>query len=232
MPDLEHRTEITQANRTTPIWIGLVVLAAIVAVVVGNRDDGPGDVHVWLRDDGEVALLELDGGGFVTELEIGEGEVLGPASFGVVVLGIDGVVRWHRPSFEPSVVRLPEDRRPIDSGGERLLAVAPGEGTPSRLETWSIAGNGLLRSYVLAEGASADGVLAPDGSVVAVPGPGGWEVRDAATGLVRGTLPKVTGPVSAGGARFAAALDRRLVVSDSGELPLRWPVLVVAEQSP
>lgn len=334
--DLEHRTEIRRTSRTTPIWIGLVVLAAVVALVVGGgdgageqaSDDGPTTVpltptsetltttsprdqppvygltamggddalwaistatapdgvgltvdevqaivatdgvvvvladgtvhaaepgepfreivgccveglhpsnepgHVWVRDDGEVALLQLEGGGFVTELEVGDGEVLGPASFGVVVLGVDGLVRWHRPSFEPTVLPLPGDRRAIGSGGERLLTVGPAKGTASALETWSITGNGLLQSYVLAEGFGTDGLLAADGSVVLVPAPGGWEVRDAATGLAHGTLPKVDRPVWVGGARFAASLDGRLVVSDSGELPLRWPVLAVAEQSP
>ena len=336
--DLEHFTEIRRSNRTTPIWVALVALAAILAFVLGAGDETGEDAggeapttvpapptsetltttsprglpavhgltaaggdgalvafstavapsadggdpvvgtvqavlvsddvvvvlaggtvhaaeagrsfrpvvaccveglipsnepgHVWLRDDGEVALLELRGGGYVTELDVGDGEVLGPASFGIVVLGSDGLVRWHRPSFDPTVVQLPGDRRAIDSGGERLLVVAPGDGAASRLETWSIAGNGLLQTYVLADGAAASGVLAPDGSVLAIPSPGGWEVRDAASGLVRGTLAGVVAPVWVGGARFAASLGERLVVSDSGELPLAWPVLAVAEQSP
>lgn len=330
--DLEHRTEIQRVNHTTPIWVGAVVLVAIVALVLGGRDgagdeagvDAPTTVpatptsetltttsprrlppvhgltpvggddalwafstatapsgaglvadelqevvvtdgtvvvladgavhaaepggpfrevvaccvdelhpsnepgHVWLRDETEVALLELQGGGDVTELVVGDVEVLGPASFGVVTLDDGGVVRWHRPSFEPTVVRLPGDRRAIDSGGERLLAVAPGPA----LETWSIAGNGLLQSYPLPEGSSTDGLLAPDGTVVLVPVPGGWEVRDAATGQVQGSLPKVAGPVWVGGNRFAGSLDDQLVVSDRGVQPLRWPVLAVAEQSP
>jgi hypothetical protein len=336
--DLEHRTEIRQANRTTPIWIGLVVLAAIVALVVGSGDDdgeaapdpGPTTVpatptsetltttsprglpavygltpaggdgalfafstatapsgpsglvgdevetvvttddvvvvlaggrvhaaapgepfeevvgccveglhpsnepgHVWLHDGEEVALLRLEGGGFVTELDIGDGEVLGPASFGIVVLGSDGMVRWHRPSFEPTDLGTSDDRRAIDAGGERLLVAAPATAAAdARLEVWSITGNGLLSTHDVADGVDPEGLLAPDGSVVLVPAPGGWEVRDAATGLLHGTLPKVADPVWVGGTRFAAALDDRLVVSDSGELPLRWPVLAVAEQSP
>lgn len=335
--DLEHRTEIRQANRTTPIWIGLVVLTAIVALVVGRGDDDggaardpgpttvpqtptsetltttspralppvygltaeggdgallafstatgpagrgglavdrvqatvttddvvvvlaggrvhaaePGEAfeevvaccveelhpsnepgHVWVRDDGEVALLQLEGGGSITELDVGDGEVLGPASFGVVVLGVDGVVRWHRPSFEPTALPLPEGQRALDSGGERLLVAAASPGEPPRLEVWSITGNGLLSTHELTDGVDPEGLLAPDGSVVLVPAPGGWEVRDAATALLHGTLPKVTDPVWVGGTRFAAVLDDRLVVSDSGELPLRWPVRAVAEQSP
>jgi hypothetical protein len=336
--DLEHRTEIRRANRTTPIWIGLVVLTAIVALVVGRGDDdgeaapdprpttvpatptsetltttsprglppvygltpaggkgalfafstatgpsgpsglavdqvqaavttddvvvvlaggrvhaaAPGEPfeevvgccneglhpsnepgHVWVRDDGEVALVLLEGGGTVTQLEVADGEVLGPASFGVVVLGVDGIVRWHRPSFEPTELLLPGDRQAIGSGGERLLvAVAASGGDPGRFEVWSTTGNGILSTHELPEGADPEGRLAPDGSVVLVPAPGGWEARDAATGLLHGTLPKVADPVWVGGTRFAAALDDRLVVSDSGELPLRWPVSAVAEQSP
>ena len=336
--DLEHRTEIRRENRTTPIWIGLVVLAAVVALVVGSGGDedeqaageGPTAVpqtptsetltttsprglppvygltpvggdgalfafstatapsgrsglavdqvqaavttdevvvvlaggrvhaaepgepfeevvgccveglhasnepgHVWLRDGDEVALLQLEGGGYVTELDVGAGQVLGPASFGVVVLGVDGLVRWHRPSFEPTELGESDDRRAIDAGGERLLVAAPATAEhPARLQVWSITGNGLLSTHDLADGASAVGHLAPDGSVVLVPSPGGWEVRDAATGLVHGTLPKSDRPVWVGGNRFAAALDGQLVVSDRGVLPLRWPVLAVAEQSP
>lgn len=339
-PDLEHRTEIRRANRTTPIWIALVVVSVVAVLVLGSSGDGPNEErgmtpptsapttptsetltttsprtmppvfgvtdsggqvrpistsigsgptpvdqeplalsasvpiatagrvvvldgagtvhhaepgrsfrdgaccfdaihpsnepgHVWGRRGPQAVLIDLDA---VDErrvvLLIGEERVLGPASFGLVTVDDRNVVRWHRPSFDPTVVRLPEDRRAIDSGGERLLATGPGAGETSRLETWSIAGNGLLQSYVVSEGASSSGVLAPDGSVVAVPGPGGWEVRDAATGLVHGSLPKVTGPVWVGGNRFAATLDDRLVVSDRGVLPLRWPVLAVAEQSP
>jgi hypothetical protein len=335
--DLEHRTEIRRENRTTPIWVGLVVVAAVVALVAGRggseeqaAGDGPTTVpqtptsetltttaprdqpavygltpaggedalfafstatapsgpsglvgaeaqtvvttddvvvvlaggrvhaarpgepfrevvgccseglhpsnepgHVWLHDEGEVSLLQLEGGGYVTELDVGDGRVLGPASFGVVVLGADGVVRWHRPSFDPTDLLLPEDRRAIDSGGERLLvSVAPTDAEPARLEVWSTTGNGILSTHDLADGTDPEGRLAPDGSVVLVPDPGGWEVRDAATGLAHGALPKVDGPVWVGGTRFAATLDDRLVVSDRGELPLRWPVRAVAEQSP
>ncbi|HSP05277.1 MAG TPA: hypothetical protein VLR27_17355 [Acidimicrobiales bacterium] len=337
--DLEHRTEIRKANRTTPIWIGLVALTALVALVVGRGDDdgeaapdpGPTTVpatptsetltttsprglppvygltpaggegalfafstatgpsgpsglamdqvqaavttddvvvvlaggrvhaavpgesfeevvgccieglhpsnepgHVWLHDEDEVSLLQIEGGGYVTELDIGDGEVLGPASFGVVVRSSDGAVRWHRPSFEPTDLGgSSDDRRAIDAGGERLLVAAPATATSgARLEVWSITGNGLLSTHELADGFEPEGLLAPDGSVVLVPAPGGWEVRDAATGLLHGTLPKVTGPVWVGGNRFAATLDDQLVVSDSGVLPLRWPVLAVAEQSP
>src|SRR5690606_19784346 len=71
--------------------------------------------HVWLHDEDEVSLLQIEGGGFVTELDIGDGEVLGPASFGIVVLGADGVVRWHRPSFEPTELGASDDRRAIDA---------------------------------------------------------------------------------------------------------------------
>lgn len=327
--DLEHRTEIQRVNHTTPIWVGLVVLIALAALVLGLGDDedavapttvpttptsetltttsprdlpavfgltpaggddalfafstatppsGPSGLvglevqtvvttadvvvvladgsvhaaepgepfeelvgccveglhpsnepgHVWLRDDHEVALLQLQGGGHVTELDVGDGEVLGPASFGVVVLGSDGITRWHRPSFEPTAVRLPPDRRAIDGGGERLLALAPGPA----LEIWSVAGNGLLSTHALADGAGAVGRLAPDGSVVLVPTTGGWDVRDAVTGLLHGALPEVDAPVWVGGNRFAATLDGQLVVSDRGVQPLRWPVLAVAEQSP
>lgn len=343
MPDVEHRTEIRRANRTTPIWIGLLVLVAVVVIAVGNQDDGPAEEdglrpptsapttptsetltttsprrlppvhgltetqrgllpfstavapaadspsgrpheidvvggpivtgdrvvvldatgalgageagtsfgfagccweeihssnesdHVWGRALDLVELVYLDRSepDRRVTLEIGEeARVLGPASFGVVTVDEDGIVRWHRPSFEPTVVHLPPDRVPLDSGGERLLVVAPDTAGTSRLETWSIAGNGLLASFVLADGASPEGVLAPDGSVLAVAAPGGWEVRHAATGRLHGTLPEVERPVWVGGPRFAAVLDGGLVVSDSGALPLRWPVLAVAERSP
>lgn len=340
--DLEHRAEIRRANRTTPIWIGLVVVAAIVALVVGSGDDGgeaapdpgpttapatptsetltttsprglppvygltethrgllafstavapssdtasaeptvfevadgpivtdgravvldadrmlhvgqPGTAfrpgtwgweeihpsnepgHVWGRWEDEVALLDLDRihAEPSVVLLVGDGEVLGPASFGVVVLGADGTTRWHRPSFEPTVVPLPPDRRAIDSGGERLLVAAPATAAAgARLEVWSITGNGLLSTYALVDGAGADGRLSPDGTLVLVPSPGGWDVRDAVTGVLHGTLPKGASPVWVGGNRFGAAIDGQLVVSDRGVLPLRWPVLAVAEQSP
>ena len=336
--DLEHRTEIRKANRTTPIWVGLVVVAAIVALVVGSGDDdgeatpdpGPTTVpatptsetltttsprglppvygltpvggegalfafstatapsgasglvgaevqavvttddvvvvlaggrvlaaepgepfeevvgccveglhpsnepgHVWLHDGAEVSLLQLEGGGSITELDIGDGEVLGPASFGIVVLGSDGMVRWHRPSFEPTDLGTSDDRRAIDAGGERLLVAAPATAAAdARLEVWSITGNGLLATHALVDDAGADGRLSPDGSVVLVPAPGGWDVRDAVTGVRHGTLPKVDSPVWVGGTRFGATIDDQLVVSDSGVLPLRWPVAAVAELSP
>lgn len=341
--DLEHRTEIRRANRTTPIWVGLVVLVAAVVLLLGTGTgggvedvggDGPTTVpatptsetltttspreqlpvygmaerhrgvlpfstattpmadsasgerhelelaggpivtgdrvvaldtsqvlhvgepgrsfrragccwadihpstepdHVWGRVDQRLTLIDLDAvlpvGPVI--LDVGDEQVLGPASFGVVTVDDRGVVRWHRPSFEPTVVALPPDRRALDSGGERLLVSAPAtDEHPARLETWSIAGGGILAAHDLDEGVRAEGVLSPDGSVVLVRAPGGWAVRSAATGLLHGRLPEVSGPVWVGGHRFAAALDGRLVVSDDGELPLAWPVLAVAEQSP
>ena len=50
---------------------------------------------------------------------------------------------------------------------------------------------------------------------------------------VHGSLPAGdVRPVWVGGTRFATIVDGRLIVSDAGRLPLRWPVLAVAEQSP
>lgn len=40
--DLEHRTEIRRANRTTPIWVALALLGAALVLVLGGRD-GSGD---------------------------------------------------------------------------------------------------------------------------------------------------------------------------------------------
>jgi hypothetical protein len=192
--------------------------------------------HVWGRLGDRVELLpldDLDPPRRVT-LDVGDADVLGPGTFGVVTVDDRNVVRWHRPSFEPSTVRLPGDRVAIDSGGERLLVAAPATtDQPARLEVWSTTGNGILHAHPLDDGASADGHLAPDGSVALVPAAGGWQVLDAATGAARGWLSKTgSRPVWVGGATYAAAVDRRLVVSDGGELPLRWPVLAVAEQSP
>lgn len=336
--DVEHRAEIQRENRTTPIWVGLVVLVAIAALVTGGGSgdeagSGPGTVpatptsetltttspgapavygltrtqrgllplstavapmadsptgvpdeievrgepvvtgdqvavldrdqalwvgapggsftfggccwhelhpsnepgHVWGRADVRVELVDL-GAPYADRrvtLEVGDEQVLGPATFGVVTRGGDGTVRWHRPDFEPAVLPVPADLRALGAGGERLLLVAPAtDGRPARLEVWSSADERTLAVVDLPPGADATGQIAPDGSVVLVPAPGGWEVRDAVTGAVRGSLPKVDRPVWVGGARFAATLDDRLVVSDRGELPLRWPVLAVAEQSP
>lgn len=338
--DLEHRSEIRRANRTTPIWIGLAIVTVAAVVLFGASDDDPdeeggvtpptsapatptsetltttsprdlppvfgvtgsgghvrpistrigsgptrGDPsplrlgpstpvvtagrvvvldeggtlhhaeagqsfragiccfeaihpsnepdHVWGRQGSRAGLIDLDA---VADprivLDVGGDRILGPASFGLVTVDDGDVVRWHRPSFEPTVVPLPGDRRPIDAGGEHLLAVAPGEADATRLEVWSLVGDGLVQSFTLGTSPSAGAALAPDGSVVAVNGPGGWEVRDPLTGLVHGALPEVDRPVWVGGARFAAVLDQGLVVSDSGEWPLRWPLLAVAEQSP
>lgn len=341
--DLEHRTEIRRANRATPIWIGVVVLAAVVTFVLG-RDaggtdegaspssstsipstptsetltttsprelppvfgvtsaprgllplstsvgpasdpvDGSGPVtgpidppvvtgervvvltedarlhagapgepfrpvaccwdelhpsnerdHVWGRAGPTVTLIDLDRPSTApaVRLDVGDERILGPASFGVVTVDGDGLVRWHRPSFDPEPVGLPDDRRPLDAGGERLLLAAPAvDGRAARLEVASITFYGVLHTFELPAGASHDGVLAPDGSSVALPVSGGWEVRDAADGELRGRLPKVDRPVWVGGTRFAGLVDDRIVVSDGGELPLRWPVLAVAERAP
>ena len=74
--------------------------------------------------------------------------------------------------------------------------------------------------------------LGLDGSVVAVPDPAGWVVRNAVRDEVHGSLPPGSRPVWVGGTRFATVVEGRLFVSDSGELPLRWPLRTVAEQSP
>lgn len=191
--------------------------------------------HVWLRTDHVVDLLDLDAPGSdrTVLLDIGDATVLGPASFGVVTRDDRDVVRWHRPSFEPTVLRASPVGRAIDAGGDRLLVAAPADAEGrGRLEVWSITGDGLLSTLRLDRGAASEGVLAPDGSVLLVPAPGGSDVRDAVTGLLHGSLPEVSRPVWVGGNRFAATLDGQLVVSDRGVLPMRWAVRAVAEQSP
>lgn len=207
-------------------------LAPVVPGALGlHPSNEPG--HVWVEAEGEVELVMVPGGGTVTELDIGDSRVLGPASFGVVTVDVEGAVRWHRPLFAPAPVELPEDRIAIDAGGDFVLAETPSARPGSRrIELWRITDGRFWQSFEVAPGVGGAAVLAPTGSHVAVPQEGGWSVRDSTTTYERGELPAGPTPVWLGWRRFGAVHDGRVLVSD-GTTPGRdgaWVAL--AEQAP
>lgn len=343
-PEVEHRVEIRREGRATPLWIGVAVLAAIVAVVLGGRDGdataggerspgtapapaptsetpttgappapppvlgvarggegggalvpvssaGPGPVltgggpssvsdgsrpvattgrvavladdgtlhagspgetfavvaccvdelvpsnephHVWVRSGDEVALVDLDGGPTGVRLPLDGDAVVGPASFGLVTVGDDGTVRWRRPSFDPVDLPTPHDRQVLDSGGEMVLTgslAAPGR---ARYELWSIVEGVLVQAHdvALPDGSSIGGVLAADGSAVALRARGGWQVHARADGALLDVLPHLGEPVWVGGAHFAVLAGRQLIVSELDPPLPGHAFVLLAEQSP
>jgi hypothetical protein len=189
--------------------------------------------HVWVEAEGEVNLVIVPDGGTVTELDIGEARVLGPASFGVVTVDGEGAVRWHRPSFAPTPVELPGDRTAIDAGGDFVLAETPSARPGSRrVELWRIADGRFWQSFEVAPGVDGAAVLAANGSHVAVPQEGGWSVRDSTTTYERGELPAGPTPVWLGWRRFGAVHEGRALVSDGTTVGPDRPWLALAEQAP
>jgi hypothetical protein len=189
--------------------------------------------HVWIEAEREVALVMVPGGGTVTVLDIGDARVLGPASFGVVTVDGDGSVRWHRPSFAPAPVDLPDDRTASDAGGDFVLAETPSARPGSRrVELWRIADGRFWQSFEVAPGVEGAAVLASNGSHVAVPQEGGWSVRDSTTTYERGELPAGPTPVWLGWRRFGAVHDGRALLSDGTTVGPDRPWLALAEQAP
>lgn len=337
---IEHRTEIRRANRTTPLWIAVVLASVLAVVVLGDRggdgetapivppttaDSGPptsetltttspreqlavfgvtttpqgllpisstvgpardaralahaldllgppvmtdGRVvvlaggailagrpgepfvevvsccaeglhpsnesgHVWVHSGDEAALIQLDGGGTVTELPLADDEIVGPASFGLVTVDDEGGVRWRRPHFEPLDIPVPEGRVAVDSGGYTVLLASPADaGRHVLLERLSIRDGGVRWFDTAEDGSRTPAVLSPDGAFAAVRTADGWRIRDSADRRPRGTLRTDVAPAPVGGARFAVVVDGHVLLSDGSELAPRWSILAVAEQSP
>jgi hypothetical protein len=190
--------------------------------------------HVWLRDGDEATLVELHGGGTITELPVGDDRIVGPGSFGLVTAGTDGTIRWRRPLFAPLDVPVGADREAVDGGGGLVLVSGVDRtGTP-RWELRSIS-DGRVVASLDARGGWPRGsrpVLAADGETVAIPVATGWAVRAVPDMVEVGRLTRSMQPVWIGGDRFAALVGGHLVVSDGSEVPAPAAAMAVAEQSP
>lgn len=205
-----------------------------ISQVVASNEPG----HVWAGvTEGELALVDLDGGEPSVRLPIGDDRVLGPASFGVVTVAADGTVAWRRPSFDATPLSIPADRTPLDAGGELVLVEVPGAGDGlRRFETWSIVDDRAVQAFVV-RASDRPALLAPDGGTVALPERFGFVVLDAATSVELGVLPPSglpgVAPVWVGGDHFAIPSAAHLVqISGSVRHRPRWPVIALAEASP
>lgn len=190
--------------------------------------------HVWVRDDEVAALVQLEGGGTVTELVVAGDHILGPGPYGLVTARADGTVRWRRPLFEPLEVPLGRGREPLDSGGGLVLASVADDVRVRRWELRSVPDGRLVESLD-ARGTWPRGtraLLSPDGRVLAVPVPTGWAVRVVPDLVEVGRLTRSRPPVWIGADRFAAVADPRVLVSDGTEVPVPDDVLALAEHSP
>lgn len=199
------------------------------ALVASNE---PG--HVWVVGPGdELSLVSLDGIPNRVRIPLDGHRVLGPAAFGVVTVGSDGAVAWRRPSFDPSPVPLPTGRTAVDAGGEVVLAERSlGAEVGRGFELIAVDDGAVVQDFLVGPSDRAP-ALAPDGSVVALPGGFGWTVRDVSSRAELGSLPRAPGmPVWIGEGRFAVLVDGAIVLSDGRQLAPPWPVRDLAEHSP
>ncbi len=199
------------------------------AVVASNE---PG--HVWAVTGGdELALIALDGSDPAVRIPLDGDRVLGSGPFGVVTVRVDRAVSWRRPSFDPAPIPLPADRTAVDAGGEVVLAERSlGADVGRGFELWGVVDGTVVGDFVEPP-SDLPAVVAPDGSVVALPGPSGWTVRDARSREELGSLPRAAGePVWVGAGRFAVLVDGVVSLSDGSTLAPPWRIRALAEQSP